>query len=174
MSVNRKAIRVPTVRPKGTVFAGLAAIGALGVGTLAVGLSSAATPFAAKTVNVPANQEWTDTGIALTVGKKVTITASGMIQWGSGSPTVGPLGKTFSQNSCGEQTYKHQTEPPPFLAPGRNCYSMLFRIGTSGVPFQTGTKIAFVSPVAGELFLGVNDNYFPDNSGSWTAKISTS
>jgi hypothetical protein len=121
-------------------------------------------------VSVPGNKEWTDTGIALTAGEKVTITAEGLITYFP-PKTVSPLGKAFgaSGTECGKFSYPKSSFP----APGVNCWSMLFRIGTPGVPFPTGKKISFTSPQAGELFLGVNDNNLSDNSGSWTAKITT-
>jgi hypothetical protein len=138
--------------------------------TLAFALSSA-TATTETTVEVPAKEKWTDTGIALTNGEKVTISASGTASWGGGKFT-GPVGRRFMQNNCGEVAYE-TSGTEPFTGPGVNCYAMLFRIGTSGVPFPTGTKITFTAPVAGELYLGMNDTHFGDNVGSWSATIST-
>ncbi|HWX96600.1 MAG TPA: hypothetical protein VNZ01_07080 [Solirubrobacteraceae bacterium] len=159
-------------RPTRSVVAGVLAASAAVLTVLALGLPSA---IATETpVTVAANKEFTDTGLALTAGEKVTIEASGTIKFSSNG-SASPAGLKFSQKSgagatCGTVAYSGGT---PFLVPGANCWSMVFKIGTSGVAFPTGTKISFTSPVAGELFLGVNDNFYGDNSGSWTAKVTT-
>lgn len=49
------------------------------------------------------------------------------------------------------------------------CWSLIARIG-NGSPFEVGTSTQVVT-TAGELYLGVNDNNFSDNSGSWTVRI---
>ena len=161
-------------RPPRVLLTALAGLCAVSVALLAVGLSSA-TAASEKIVSVPGNQPWTDTGVALTQGEAVTISASGTIKWGSSSPLDSPVGRTFGQlngkaGTCGSVAYAGGS---PFPAPGVNCYSMLFKIGSSGIAFPTGKKISFTSPVAGELFLGVNDTFFGDNTGSWSATITT-
>jgi len=45
-------------------------------------------------------------------------------------------------------------------------------IGSSGTPFEVGDYAVFDSGAGGELYLEMNDNYFPDNSGYWTVDIS--
>lgn len=153
--------------------------------TTAVAISAIAASTAlatTKTVSVPADQPWTDTGIALNAGESVQIKPSGKIDWGGNSLTLsGPVGFTFGQTlpgdepvTCGLLAYTAEKAGEEFVLKGANCYSMLFRIGNSGKPFPTGKKITFASPVAGELFLGVNDQFFGDNSGAWKAKITTS
>jgi hypothetical protein len=59
-----------------------------------------------------------------------------------------------------------------FVAPGLPCWSLIGRIGQSGTIFEVGSSKSFVAASSGEVYLGVNDNYFGDNSGSWTASIS--
>ena len=44
------------------------------------------------------------------------------------------------------------------------------RIGEDGTPFNVGSS-ATTDASAGELYLGVNDNYYPDNTGSWTVEV---
>jgi hypothetical protein len=139
---------------------------------------AAARTATSATVMVPADQTWTDTGIALTANEQVAISATGTIEYGHGNYPSGPAGFSFADHNragtgatCGYSAYAPGT--PPFPAPGVNCEAMLLRIGTSGVAFPTGTKISFASPVSGELYLGINDNIVSDNSGSWTATITT-
>ena len=43
------------------------------------------------------------------------------------------------------------------------------RIG-NGAPFEVGTSTQ-VTTTAGELYLGMNDDNFADNSGRWNVRI---
>lgn len=108
-------------------------------------------------VSVQANQPWTDTGIDLAGGSNVSITASGTIAT-AGSDSKTPAGAP----ECGA--------PSDFVAPGLPCWSLIGRIG-SGTPFYVGTTKGFSVDTSGRLFLGVNDNVFSDNFGSWAATV---
>jgi hypothetical protein len=48
---------------------------------------------------------------------------------------------------------------------------MLGRITAYGAPFFIGSQTTITAPFTGELFLGVNDGYFADNSGAWLATV---
>lgn len=133
------------------------------------------TSARATSLVVPSNPLWTDTGIRLGVGQRVSITASGSWNWGT-SHFNGPDG-----------------DPGIY---GGDFYSGVPQgalIGYTGVdPFQghrgdssfwpqssgylaVGSSANFTSLVDGELWLGFNDDAFPeasfDNSGSVTAQI---
>ena len=55
--------------------------------------------------------------------------------------------------------------------PSLPCYSLVGQIG-NGTPFLVGKSLKdYMSTSSGELYLGVNDDYYPDNTGSWTATI---
>ena len=114
-------------------------------------------------VEVPANQQWTDTGIELNEGDAVNITARGVISYRPGSNAY-PGGAPPDCRVAGPQS-------DPFPAPQLPCWSLVGRIGESGEIFEVGSRTKFQSPTAGELYLGVNDNILGDNSGSWTASI---
>ena len=60
----------------------------------------------------------------------------------------------------------------PYVAPQLRCHSLIGRIGLSGPSFEVGSAGRFQAQLAGRLHLGVNDNYFPDNTGNWVAAIS--
>jgi YVTN family beta-propeller protein len=113
-------------------------------------------------VSIILTQPWTDTGVQVTQGAGLDITASGQMDYYGTCPTciVTPAGLP---SVCGAG----------FAAPGLACYSLVGRIGSDGVPFEVGTSLQTTASSSGELFLGVNDNYFPDNSGSWTASVSS-
>jgi hypothetical protein len=78
----------------------------------------------------------------------------------------GPDGLTFPSAGCGADQYGHV-----FPARGLNCFSLLFKVGASGVWFPVGTSLTFRAPVAGELYFGVNDDNVTDNTGSWTVTL---
>jgi eukaryotic-like serine/threonine-protein kinase len=115
-------------------------------------------------VQVQANRPWTDTGINLTVNESVTISASGTIvtSFVDTTPRT-PSGVPW--NTCYPGTHL------PFTAPGLPCASLIARIGQNGQIFEIGTGIQLVVTTPGRLYLGVNDNQYADNSGSWSATV---
>ncbi|MFZ0686474.1 MAG: hypothetical protein WAM89_13095 [Terriglobales bacterium] len=112
-------------------------------------------------INIVASQAWTDTGTQVFQGQTYTIAASGMINYSGGNPSTvaSPAGNggICDQGSC--------------PAPGLPLIALVGKIGPAGIPFYVGNAKTLVAPADGELFLGVNDNYLPDNSGVWTAAI---
>jgi hypothetical protein len=109
------------------------------------------------TINVPATQPWADTGIDLSVGAHVTITATG---------SISPCGNCGSSGPDGLPG----AVPEQYVAPGLNFYCLVGRIG-NGVPTKVGTGVSFVAPIAGRLGIGINDSAFNDNSGSYAVTI---
>jgi len=151
-------------------IAGLAGVGV----AVSSEIATATTPAATTTVSIPANQTWTDTGIALTAGGNVSIAMSGTIHFAPGRHS-GPNGQSFSSGNCGATQYSNPSNSSsPFPAYGVACWGSIFKVGATGIPFSTGKAISFVSPVSGELYIGVNDNYVSDNRGWFTASITTS
>src|SRR5258706_1021074 len=110
-------------------------------------------------INVDGTQPWTDTGIDISSGTSINIRASGIV-WMAAGPAVpyNPDGNS----SC----IAGQGSP----GPGLYCYSLIGMIG-NGTPFQLGSSSGFKASNSGRLYLGVNDNVFSDNSGSWQANI---
>jgi hypothetical protein len=127
----------------------------------------------AATVQIPAGQPFTDTGLRLSAGDHVTVSASGLVTLTTDGhmPPMSPAG--FPPNCTAASTVYGQTVVP-FVAPQLPCWSLIGRIGTDGPIFEVGTQAFFRVQASGELFLGVNDNFFGDNSGSWTATITLS
>ncbi len=136
------------------------------LGLSAVFISLSITPAFGDTVIVPAIPLWTDTGIALSAGDIVTITASGTWCWAGGS-CVGPDGDNRDRFDT--------------WVPSAPADSLIGFIGGS-MPtspfsggFGVGSSITFVAAISGELWLGINDDYVSggvgDNSGFLTADI---
>lgn len=147
----------------------LAAAGALAASIALVAPTSSAYAESVSRRAVGAREVWTDTGVRMRTGASVTITATGLIHFGSGpisrlSPAGIPWGRTCS--ALAEQVSHGRGWP----APGLSCWSLIGRIG-SGKPFEVGTRRTLRAAQDGELFLGVNDNYLADNSGTWSAAI---
>ena len=117
-----------------------------------------------QTVDVPAAQPWTDTGLDIGAGSTVHIAASGTIKIAGSDPGKQPGGET---PGTAPSVY---TATSDYTAPGFPCYSLIVRIGEGAVS-EVAAGTTLKTDTAGRLYLGVNDNVFGDNSGSWQADI---
>jgi hypothetical protein len=112
------------------------------------------------TVRVPANAEWTDTGITLVRGQKLRLAVSGRVRI---SPTreVGPEGIELSD--------------PGKLMPDRPSGGLIAVIGDDNDDFIfIGPAAELVAHRSGQLYLMVNDGELKDNSGEFTVRIQVS
>lgn len=159
-------------------------VGLIGVGALffalvlpltaaSAGTSAKAIPAqGSKTVTINPKLVWNDTGASVQSGGFVNLNASGLINVRNGNPgfSNSPAGQSSADPGCiaGPTTYG-----PGWTANGLPCWSLIGKIGQNGTPFAVGNSLTYTVPngVSGELYLGINDNYFPDNSGSWTVVI---
>ena len=132
-----------------------------------VAATSAKAADSSVTVSVPAIQPWVDTGVFVNIGDSVSITASGTVYLSGTDPGKTPAGVA----GC-VATDNDSIHPGPFLGPGLTCWSLIGRVGNNPA-FEVGTGTSFTATSSGELNLSVDDNYFPDNRGSWTATITT-
>lgn len=121
-----------------------------------------------KTIPIVLTQPWTQTGLTITQGQSVRITAEGTMDWCScptccqGAKRKGtPTTATPDGASCSSKG---------FAFPDLPCWALVGRIG-NGKPFNVGSSLTFTAETSGELFLGVNDSYYPDNAGDWKAAI---
>src|SRR5580700_5397712 len=117
------------------------------------------------TVTVPSNQLWTDTGILLTAGETVIVTASGTVDNGGRIPAWmnnTPNGQPLPQCAVGKQK--------PFPANNLPCWSLIGEITQTGTPFEVGTSTTFAA-TPGEFYLTGNNNNSGNNSGAFTAMI---
>jgi hypothetical protein len=155
-----------------------AAAGWLAALLLLLALVSTTPATAAVTVTVPGHPLWTDTGITLTSGTSVVVTASGT--WGF----IGAL-------CCGPDGDPRWTDLSDQFFLGANKGALIAYIGadpTQGhlvagdtfFPQSTGyiavgSFSAFVAPRSGRLWLGINDDArglnADDNQGSVKAEI---
>ena len=114
-----------------------------------------------RVVTVSARQAWTDSGIDLKAGDIIRFVADGTVVRGPGQQD-GPAGEMNSPI--------HERRP----IPARPAGALIGRIGTSSgdIFFIGGDRGAFRVRTAGRLYLGVNDHYFVDNSGSFEVRVS--
>ncbi len=145
------------------------------------------TAAPAQSVNVSAATPWNNTGITVSAGDQVSITATGTINDGSIYPqnaTSGPAGLgVVSADGYSCTSNVNNPQPEPYLVAGVPCESLVGAIvATGGTPptapaqpsstvFEVGSQDSFTAAASGTLYLSVNDNYFPDNSGQFTAEV---
>jgi len=113
----------------------------------------------AGTVNVPASQPWTPSGITVRRGEQLKFRATGdiMISAAASSGAGGSPAATVASS-------KYPLANAPVGA-------VIARIG-NGRPFLIGgTQEPITMTTNGQLFLGVNDDHFEDNTGNYTVTI---
>ena len=118
---------------------------------------AAAAAVLPRTLELPANVEWYDTGIVLEQNQHLSIRASG--HWtNKGSPDQGPLG------------YAGYVYPGTIVA-NASLASLVAKVGDQ--TFAVGESFDGQSPGSGNLFLAINDvaGTFDDNSGSLQVTI---
>ena len=115
-----------------------------------------------KDLEIPANQEWMDTGVDLEEGDVIRILAEGTINYTT-SKTCGPGG--------GERDWADLIRKLPVNDQGRGA--LIGKMGTGGavLAFFVGERADFTVERKGRLFLGINDDDYRNNSGSFKVRI---
>ena len=118
-----------------------------------------------KTITVAANQPWTDTGIDVTPNMTLEFVAEGQIEILRGRST-GP---------DGDRNANVNTSSYPIQGEGVGALIAKIRLrngGDSNLLFVGSRNSGKTDPDEyGRLFLGINDDYFRDNSGSYRVTI---
>ena len=115
-----------------------------------------------KDIEVPANQEWMDTGIDLREGDVLRIVAEGAINYTTSS-TCGPNGSG--------RDWKDLIRKLPVNDQGRGA--LIGKMGEGGavLAFFVGEHAEFTVERKGRLFLGINDDDYKNNSGSFKVRV---
>ena len=115
-----------------------------------------------KDVDIPATQAWVDTGIDLQEGDVLRIVAEGTINYTS-SKTCGPEG--------GDRDWRDLIRALPVNDKGRGA--LIGKMGEGGavLAFYVGERADLTVERRGRLFLGINDDNYGDNSGSFKVRI---
>lgn len=110
---------------------------------------------------VPGDKEWIDTELDLMEGDTLRITAQGTINYTS-SKTCGPEG--------GDRDWKDLLRALPVNDVGRGA--LIGKMGEGGTvkAFLVGEQAEFTAERKGRLFLGINDDDYGNNGGSFRVK----
>jgi hypothetical protein len=105
------------------------------------------------------NQPWTNSGISVRKGERIAFSATGDIM----------IASNASSGVGGSPAVTSPTiRYPVFNSP---VGALIARIG-NGVPLAIGANTQPITmPATGQLFLGVNDDHFEDNSGTYTVTL---
>jgi hypothetical protein len=142
------------------------------IGTVAQPGSPAATSTVAATLKPNAILEgnhpyWTGTGIEVTAGERLRISASGQILWDPTvrEPTVGPEGASWTPDNV--------ASPDEFLFQQSPIASLIGEV--NGKMFWIGASQDITAPASGELKLAMNERWvagsWDDNQGSWSIVV---
>ncbi|HXW90033.1 MAG TPA: LssY C-terminal domain-containing protein [Terriglobales bacterium] len=127
--------------------------------------SAAVSPQTSYTIQVAASQEWTDTAIDLRGGEKLKITAEGTITYSKKKKTFGPTG---IPRSLADLVHE-------YAVPDGMHGELIGRLGSgdSGEAFEVGNALTYSAPVAGRLFLGINQSMrdAAEATGTFEVKI---
>jgi len=127
------------------------------------GPSARATRGREKTITVYGNQPWTDTGIDLEPNMTIEIIAEGQIAYDTGV-NVGPNGNR--RLDLGSYPVKN-------VGVGAVIAKVRYRDGRESNPVFIGTRnqVNTLQNEYGRLLVGVNDDNFSDNTGSYRVTI---
>ena len=128
------------------------------VGTVSPGLRVPDAPGPGRTVAVPANQQWTATGIKVRQGQTLTLTTSGEVQFSADA--------NDRASAAGNGDKRVPGAPLPQAFAG----VLIGRID-NGQPFGVGNQTSIRAPGNGQLFLGINDDNVSDNAGQFQVSI---
>lgn len=125
------------------------------------------------TISVPGRQAWTATGIDVSEGSQISISATGQVNMAADGH-IPPMPPSGFPPDCTAAAKLYGAVVRPFPAPQLPCWSLIGRIGDNGAIFEVGTGSTVQARQSGQLYLGVNDSFFDDNSGTWTANVQVS
>lgn len=110
-------------------------------------------------VSVDSWRAWKDTGVEVRAGQMIYFNASGRVRWAPNRQD-GPEGERNSP--------RNEQRPMP----NRPSAGLIGRIGDRDEPFFIGDdQGAIRMRSSGRLFLGVNDDYIKDNTGSFRVTV---
>lgn len=129
----------------------------------AVATTGAAQVPAGEGIAVPANVQWTPSGLTVRRGEVLSVSSTGEARLSTDQADVAHASGALSQ--------RYAAGSP---LPGNFAGALIGRVG-NGAPFPIGGPTNTVTmPAAGQLFLGINDDQVGDNSGGFRVNIQRS
>jgi len=151
-------------------------------------------------ISVNANQPWTDTGLTVNKGERISFVSSGTIQIGSGTVQADPGTNGRDRSRRGDQRGDQRsdqrgdqrsdqrgdqrggltatTDGSPSASVSRA--NPVPEMATGGLIGRVGNSAAFpigsnqqpiTMPATGRLYLGINDDVVADNSGAFSVSV---
>jgi hypothetical protein len=112
-----------------------------------------------KKITLSAEQKWLDTGIEVKIGQEILFSASGSIF----------IDKDTQVYQNGELTLNWKNKKS---IPNQPTGAIIAKVGDKGVPFYVGdNKTPFHITRKGNLYIGINDFDFSDNSGEFIVTV---
>ncbi len=122
----------------------------------AIRIPTVSTDAIASRVSVSATKEWTNTNLLIKKGEKIWFTVGDY-------STVNCSNALQSVSASGVPNLLNESTS----IPSSNLCSLIGKIGEEGKPFLVGfARTPVAAENSGNLYLGVNDNNFKDNSGA--------
>jgi len=118
------------------------------------------TSVATRDLSVPGTVAWTDTGVDVTAGQQLTVTASGTV-----------IHATASNDGCDPTGEPGTSGHGANLIACPNHASLIGKIGDAGSSFYIGRTYSVPTTGSGRLYLGINDNDLGNNGGSYSASV---
>lgn len=117
-------------------------------------------PPGSRTVVVPGNVAWTNTGFNVQRGQRLHVQGSGEVRLSDNGDDIA--------TPAGAKSYRFSPKAPiPTIPAG----ALIGRIG-NGQPFSIGNpNDAVTMPASGRLYLGINDDHLADNSGNYVIHV---
>jgi hypothetical protein len=112
------------------------------------------------TMTIDSRQAWTDTGIHVNAGDRVTYRATGTIQMSTDAND-----RATAAGSLSGRTARNSPRPD------QKAGGLLLRVGNSPIVFL-GESGMFTAQNSGRLSLGVNDDHLADNTGEYRVWVS--
>ena len=125
-----------------------------------VATTDTTTDTATPEVRVGGNERWADTGITVRAGDVITVHADGTIQMSTNPNDIAVPGGAPSGRRA-------KNAPIPEAVAG----ALIAKVGDS-LPILVGDRRSFTAPITGRLYLGVNDDHLPDNTGEYRVALS--
>lgn len=113
-----------------------------------------------RTVVVPGNTRWLDSGMTVAAGDTLTFTAQGTVVYSPAGYACGPAGTTWSDT--------RDQKDPIWTRPHAG---LIGKIGEISSSFFIGERYSFQAESNGKLFLGINDHWHLGNCGKFTVTI---
>ena len=121
------------------------------------GATAGTAATAGQTIAVAADRQWSDTGINVRAGETITITADGRVRLAQNT-------RDFVTAAGADGRVADATMPNAPIG------GLVARFGDSA-PVFVGQSRTFRAPRGGRLYLGVNDSYWDDNTGQFSARV---